>query len=150
MKKLCGSPNCSGEVNWLFNVTIYNISVIHVTAHRCAGGMKKNLYLRSQRHRHFIGSLTCPSKHRHGTNLFIRWIRHTAPLVAFYDTLMIRRTHSRLNPPGPHGGICSKEPHVVTTATRVATALTSINVYGVYIVIMTKGVTILLTSIGLL
>ena len=25
------------------------------------------------------GSLTCPSKHRHGTNLFIRWFRHTAP-----------------------------------------------------------------------
>ena len=25
-------------------------------------------------------SLTCPSKHRHGTNLFIRWFRHTAPI----------------------------------------------------------------------
>ena len=25
-----------GEVNWFFNVTINNISVIHVTAHRCA------------------------------------------------------------------------------------------------------------------
>ena len=25
------------------------------------------------------GSLTCPSKHRHGTTLFIRWFRHTAP-----------------------------------------------------------------------
>ena len=33
-------------VNWLFNVTINDISVIHVTAHKCAGGMKK-LYLRS-------------------------------------------------------------------------------------------------------
>ena len=29
-----------------------------------------------------------------------------APLVAFYDTLGIRRTYSRLEPPGvPHGGI---------------------------------------------
>ena len=28
-------------VNWLFNVTINDISVIHVTAHRCAGGLKK-------------------------------------------------------------------------------------------------------------
>ena len=27
-----------------------------------------------------LGSLTCPSKHRHGTNLFIRWFRHTAPI----------------------------------------------------------------------
>ena len=30
--------NC---VNWLFNVTINNISVIHVTAHRCASGLKE-------------------------------------------------------------------------------------------------------------
>ena len=37
----------SGEVNWLFNVTINNISVIYVTAHRCAGGLKKKLDLRS-------------------------------------------------------------------------------------------------------
>ena len=27
-----------------------------------------------------------------------------APLVAFYDTLWIRRTHSRLKPQRPHGG----------------------------------------------
>ena len=26
------------------------------------------------------GSLTCPSKYRHGTNLFIRWFRHTAQI----------------------------------------------------------------------
>ena len=45
-----------GEGNLLFNVTINDISFIPVTAHRCAGGMKK-LYLRSgsQRHRHFVG-----------------------------------------------------------------------------------------------
>ena len=32
-----------GEVNWLFqvNVTINDISVMHVTAHRCAGGLTK-------------------------------------------------------------------------------------------------------------
>ena len=28
-------------VNWLFNVTINAISVIYVTAHRFAGGLKK-------------------------------------------------------------------------------------------------------------
>ena len=28
------------EWNWLFNVTINDISVIYVTAHRCAGGLK--------------------------------------------------------------------------------------------------------------
>ena len=25
-------------------------------------------------------SFTCPSKHRHGANLFIRWFRHTTPI----------------------------------------------------------------------
>ena len=41
----------------VFNVTINDISVIYVTAHRCAGGLKKKLDLRSgsQRHRHFVG-----------------------------------------------------------------------------------------------
>ena len=29
-----------GWLNWLFNVTINDISVIYVTAHRCAGGLK--------------------------------------------------------------------------------------------------------------
>ena len=74
--------------------------------HRCAGGLKKKMYLRSgsQRHRHFAGFFNVPVLHRHGTNLFIRWFRHTAPLVAFYDTLGIRRTHSRLKPPASSRG----------------------------------------------
>ena len=51
------------ELNWLFNVTINDISVIYVTAHRCAGGLKKKLDLRSGSHAIDIsqGSLTCPS-----------------------------------------------------------------------------------------
>ena len=51
-----------GKVNWLFNVTINDISVIYVTAHRCAGGLKKKLDLRSgsQRHRHFAGFFNVP------------------------------------------------------------------------------------------
>ena len=50
------------EFNWLFNVTINDISVIYVTAHRCAGGLKKKLDLRSgsQRHRHFVGFFNVP------------------------------------------------------------------------------------------
>ena len=39
-------------MNWLFNVTINDISVIYVTAHRCAGGLKLDLRLGSQRNRH--------------------------------------------------------------------------------------------------
>ena len=51
-----------GEMNWLFNVTINDISVIYVTAHRCTGGLKKKLDLRSrsQRHRHFVGFFNVP------------------------------------------------------------------------------------------
>ena len=30
-------------MNWLFNVTINDISVIYVTANRCAGGLKKKM-----------------------------------------------------------------------------------------------------------
>ena len=37
-------------LDWLFNVTINDISVIYVTAHRCAGGPKKKLDLRSGSH----------------------------------------------------------------------------------------------------
>ena len=58
----------------------------------------------SKRHRHFAGFFNVPILHRHGTNLFIRWFRHNAPLVAFYDTLGIRRTFSRLKPPAPSRG----------------------------------------------
>ena len=50
-----------GEVNWLLNVTINNISVIYVTAHWCAGGLKKlDLRSGSQRHRHLVGFLNVP------------------------------------------------------------------------------------------
>ena len=46
----------------LLNVTINDISVIYVTAHRCAGGLEKKLDLRSgsQRHRHFVGFFNVP------------------------------------------------------------------------------------------
>ena len=62
-------------------VTCNDISVIYVTAHRCAGGLKK-LYLRSgsQRHRHFVGFFNVSVLHRQGTILFIGWFRHTAPI----------------------------------------------------------------------
>ena len=46
----------------VFNVTCNDISVLYVTAHRCAGGLKKKLYIRSgsQRHRHFTGFFNVP------------------------------------------------------------------------------------------
>ena len=44
------NANSVVELKWLFNVTINDISVIYVTAHRCAGGPKKKLDLRSGSH----------------------------------------------------------------------------------------------------
>ena len=81
------------ELNRLFNVTINDISVM--TANRCAVGLKKKLGLRSgsQRHRHFVGFFNVP----------VQATTRGQQLVAFDDTQGIRRTHSRLNPPGPHG-----------------------------------------------
>ena len=51
-----------GEVKWWFYVTINDISVIYVTAHRFAGGLKKKFDLRSgsQCHRHFVGFFNMP------------------------------------------------------------------------------------------
>ena len=37
------------------------------------------------------------------------WLYNGAPLVAFYDTLGIRRTYFRLNPRRPHGGTREEE-----------------------------------------
>ena len=52
---------CS-EWDWLLNVTCNDISVMYVTVHRCAGGLKKKLDLRSgfQRFRHFVGFFNVP------------------------------------------------------------------------------------------
>ena len=43
--------------DWLINITCNDISVIYLTAHRCAGGLKKKFDLRSifQPQRHFVG-----------------------------------------------------------------------------------------------
>ena len=76
------------ELNWLFNVTIYDISVIYVTAHRCAGGLKKKLDLRSgsQRHRHFVGFFNVPVLAPTRDQPFYTVIpTHRPHLVAFYD-----------------------------------------------------------------
>ena len=88
------------EWNWLLNVTCNDISVIYVTAHRCASGLKKKLNLRSgsQCHRHFVGffSVRAPAR----GHPFYSYSEKPPYLVAFYDTLGIRRTYSHLKPPG--------------------------------------------------
>ena len=98
-------------VNLLFTVTCNVISVMYVTEHRCAGGLKKKLNLRSGSHTIDIslGSLICPSKHRHGATL-LRLFRGTAPFQSPFTTRMgIRRTFSRHTPQGPHGGLAANK-----------------------------------------
>ena len=71
-----------------------------MTAHRCAGGLKKKFDLRSgsQRHRHsgfFNVTVQAPTRDQP----FLYGDSDTPPqLISFYDTLGIQRTHSRLNP----------------------------------------------------
>ena len=64
---------------------------------RCTYGRAHNAIDNSQ------GSLTCPSYTDTGPT-FLYGDSDTAPLVAFYDTLGIRRTHSRLQPPASSWG----------------------------------------------
>ena len=50
------------------------------------------------------GSLTCPSKHRHGTTLFIRWFRHTAPFSRLLRSRWGYGGHILDLTPGPSRG----------------------------------------------
>ena len=97
-----------GEVNWLFNVTINSTSVIYVTAHRCAGGLKKlDLRPGSQRHRLFVGFFKVPVQAWTLDQPFYTSIipRNRSNLVAFYDTLGIRTGgHIRDLTPGSQRG----------------------------------------------
>ena len=97
-----------GEVvNWLFKVTINDISVIYVTAHRCAGGLKKlDLRSGSNSYRHFVGFFNVPVLAPTRDHPFYTVIPTHRPIKSLFTiTLGIRRTYSRLNPPpGPHGG----------------------------------------------
>ena len=76
-------------------------------AHRCAGGLMKKLDIRSGSHAIDIswGSLTWPSKHRHGTTLLIRWFRHTAPLSRLLRLCWGYGGHILDLTPGPSRGM---------------------------------------------
>ena len=83
------------------------MSVIHVTAHRCAGGLRETLDLRSgsQRHRHFVGFFNVPVLAPTRDPPFLDDDSDTPPqLVAFYDTLGYGGHILDLTPPDPHGG----------------------------------------------
>ena len=97
-------------VGWISSLTsqstIFQISVIFVTAHRCAGGLKKlDLRSGSQRHRHFIGFFKVPVQAPTRGQPFYGYFEKPPHLVAFYDMLGIRMAYSHLKPRGPHGDL---------------------------------------------
>ena len=83
----------------MFYVTCNDISAIYVTAQMCRrSGQAPNAIDISQ------GSITCPSYTNKGPP-FLYGDSDTPPhLVAFYDTLGIRRTYSRPKPPASSRG----------------------------------------------
>ena len=106
-----GKPVIGWLVYWCFtsHATMFQSNMWR---HRCAGGLKTKLYLRSgsQRHRHFAGFFNMPVLHQHGTTLFIRWFRHTAP----FSRLFTKRWGYGefildLNPRRPHGWKLTKQ-----------------------------------------
>ena len=76
------------EVNWLFNITINDISVIYVTAHRCAGGLKKklDLWTGSKRHRHFVGFFNVPVQAPTRGHPFYTVIPRNRPILSPFKT----------------------------------------------------------------
>ena len=86
-------------VYWSFtsHATIFQLNMWW---HRCAGGLKKfDLRSGSQRHRHFVGFFNVPYTDT-GPPFLYGYSDKPPHLVAFYDTLGIRRTYSRRKPPG--------------------------------------------------
>ena len=73
-------PFGSEWVNTLFIVTINDISVIYVTAQRCAGGLKMKFDIRmgSQRHIQFVGFFNVPVQALTRV-AFLRLFRETVP-----------------------------------------------------------------------
>ena len=58
---------------------------------------KLDLRSGSKRHRHFVGFLTCPSKHRHGPSLFIRLLWHAGDTEDTFSLCSMHATEG-LNP----------------------------------------------------
>ena len=93
------------EWELLFNVTCNDISVIYAKTHRCAGGFKKKLDLRSgsQRHRHFVGFLYVPVPALTQGHPFIRLFREYVPFSRLLRHTGDTEDTFSNNPPPPGG-----------------------------------------------
>ena len=85
-----------------------------MTAHRCAGGLKKKYDLRSgsQRHRHFVGFFNVPVLAPTRDQPFYTVIDTPPHLVAFYDHAGDTEVHILDLTPGPSRGIRNSRPVV--------------------------------------
>ena len=87
------------------NITCKDISVIHVTAHKCSGGLKKLDARSGFNCQRIVGFFNVSVQSLTGGAPFLNDDSEKPPhLVAFYDTLRIRRTHFRPNPRVLTGG----------------------------------------------
>ena len=93
-----------GWVYWCFtsHATIFQS---YMWRHRCAGGLKKKLGRAPEGIDISQGSLTCPSYTDTGPPFSYGDSDIPPHLVAFYDTLGIRRTYCWLKPPPSSRGI---------------------------------------------
>ena len=96
-------PRWIHHFEWVSIGCLQSTIFSYMTAHRCAGGLKKKLDLRSGSHAIDIsfGSLTCPSKHRHGPNLLT-----VIPINCLNQSLLttrigIQKTYFHLKPRVP-------------------------------------------------
>ena len=69
----------------LLNVICNDISVIYVTAHRCAGGLKKKFDLMSGSQQYFVGFFYVPVEASTRGNPFYDYSETPPHLVAFYE-----------------------------------------------------------------
>ena len=107
--------------NWLLNVMCNDISVIYVTAHRCAGGLKNKFDLRlgSQRHRHFVWFFNVPVQPPTRGHPFYGYSEKPSHLVAFYDNWGYGGPILTITPRGPQMEALTMNLKVVSLSPNV-------------------------------
>ena len=86
-----------------------------MTAHRCAGGLKKKLnhMVGLPCHRHLVGIHPCPSKHRHRANIYT-FILRNSPFQSPFTTRMGKQwEHVLVLNPSVHKGANLVMTHIL-------------------------------------
>ena len=75
--------------NFFFNPPAHLCAVTYMTEISLIVTLNSQFHLITQCHRHFAGFSNVPALHRHGSTLFIRWLRHTAPFSRLLCILLL-------------------------------------------------------------